>query len=166
MTAELTRTIEAILQSEGGIADVHDGKGETRFGQTPSWLETHGLPKPANADQAFANYALWMSRLKLDALCALDEWTGYLVTDMAVHFGEVTAIRTLQRALGVKDDGVIGPHTLARYQAVAGTRVFRQKLLAQKGRAYGDLLASTSVDRRQWARGWMNRLAQQIEGMP
>ena len=166
MTREIAQVIDAILDAEGGIKDVGDGKGETRFGQTPQWLETHGLPKPANRDQAFANYALWMSRLKLDALVTVNQFAGHVVTDMAVHFGESTAIKTLQRALGVTDDGVIGPHTLSKFQQVGSTRRFQQALLAQKGKAYGDLLASVTVDRRKWARGWMNRYAQQILDLP
>jgi lysozyme family protein len=166
VTPAVASVIDAILDSEGGIADVGDGKGVTRFGQTPQWLETHSLPIPSNRDQAFANYALWMNRLKLDAICAADQFAGLVVTDMAVHFGESTAIKTMQRALGVPDDGVIGVQTLARFSQVGATRRFYQMLLAQKGKAYGDLLASLTVDRRRWARGWMNRFAQQIQDLP
>lgn len=164
--SKIRHVIETILDAEGGIADVGDGKGVTRFGQTPQWLETHGFPAPTTREQAFENYARWMSRLKLDAVCAIDTFTGHVVTDMAVHFGESTAIKTMQRALGVKDDGVIGPQTLGRVQQVGATRKFQQAFLAQKGKAYGDLLASLTVDRRRWARGWMNRFAQQILDLP
>ena len=166
MTPAVSRVIDLILEDEGGIKDVGDGKGLTRFGQTPAWLEHHHLPPPDTREQAQHNYAVWMQRLRLSDLCERDEFAGWIVTDMAVNFGEGVGIKTLQRALLVNDDGIIGPVTLRRFQAVAGTRVFRLKLLAEKGRAYGNLLASQTVDRRQWARGWMNRLADQVESLP
>lgn len=166
MTPTIAAVIDKILEDEGGIADVGDGKGVTRFGQTPRWLADNDLPIPHTSEDAKHNYAVWMQRFRLSDLCERDAWSGWIVTDTAVHFGERTAIRMLQRALIVSVDGVIGPETLQRFHAVAGTRVFRLKFLAQKIRAYGDLLASDTVDRRQWARGWLNRYAEQVESLP
>lgn len=166
MTPAVGRVIDRLLDDEGGIKDVGDGKGVTRFGQTPAWLSQHALPVPLTRDDAQHNYDVWMSRLRFSDLIERDELVGWIVADMGVHFGEGVAIRTLQRVLKVGVDGVIGPKTLAAYVAVSGTRAFRQKFLAEKGRAYGALLASEVIDRRKWARGWMNRYAEQIEALP
>lgn len=166
MTPTVQRVVEKILDAEGGISDVGDGKGVTRFGQTPQWLTDNGLPKPETREDALHNYGVWMQRFKLSDLCEVDEWAGWIVADTATNFGERTAIKMLQRALAVIADGVIGRETLHRFTSVAGTRTFRTRLLASKGRAYGDLLASELPDRRKFARGWMNRLGEQIESLP
>jgi lysozyme family protein len=166
MTPAVSRVIAKILEDEGGIKDVGDGKGVTRFGQTPAWLTTHGLPIPETPEDAAHNYDVWMQRYRLSDLVERDEYFGWLVTDFAVHSTERQAIRLLQRAIVVPEDGVIGPVTVRRYQSVAGTRVARVKFFGAKLRYYGDLLASTSVDRRRWARGWMDRVADQLEALP
>lgn len=158
--------ITKILEDEGGIADVHDGKGVTRFGQTPQWLDDNGLVPPSSAADAAANYEAWMQRVGLTAICERDGFVGWIVTDMAVHSGLTQAVKTLQRALGVTDDGAMGPQTRQRFEAVAGQPMLARKLVAERVKFVGSLLASTSVDRRKWARGWMNRLARQIEAIP
>ena len=61
--------IDKILQREGGVADVGDGKGVTRFGQTPEWLETFGLEPPQTRADAAVNYHSWLDRTGLIGLC-------------------------------------------------------------------------------------------------
>ena len=162
-TAEV---IERILDDEGGIADVADGHGITRFGQTPIWLADHGLPPPHNRDVAHANYAIWMERTGLLELTQQDGYAGWVITDAAVHFGLSVAIKMLQRALNVSDDGKLGPMTRSRFMAVANHPVFHRKLIGHKAKAYGQVLGSEAVDRRRWSRGWMNRFAKQVEALP
>lgn len=164
MTPAMTSVIDRILEHEGGIADVGDGKGITRFGQTPQWLEDNGLTVPTTPEQAAANYEAWLTKTGIDAVIEANPIAGYFVADFAVHSGVGTAVKALQRALGVSADGSIGPITLA---AIANHRKgLAQRVLSQRTRFIGTLLASTSPDRRQWARGWCNRLADLIETLP
>lgn len=164
MTPAMTSVIDRILEHEGGIADVGDGKGITRFGQTPQWLDDNGFVPPANAADAAANYEAWLLKTGLAAVIEADPLAGYFVADFAVHSGVGAAVKSLQRALGVTADGSIGPVTLA---ALANHRKgLAQRVLSQRTRFIGTLLASTSPDRRQWARGWCNRLADLIETLP
>lgn len=158
--------ITKILEDEGGVADVGDGKGVTRFGQTAAWLSTWGLPVPTTKDDAAANYETWMVRTRLAELADLDAYVGWAVADFAVHSGVVPAVQAFQRAIGVKDDGVIGPKTMARFRDVAGSPLLARKVTAERVRFLGGLLASKAIDRREWARGWMNRVARQIEALP
>jgi lysozyme family protein len=165
VTPAVQATITRILAHEGGIADVGDGMGVTRFGQAPAWLEEWGLPIPADAREAALNYGEWMGRTGLADLCDVDDDLGYLVTDWAVHSGLRVAVQALQRLVGVSADGVIGPLTLAAVEAAHRRRLVRQVVGAQ-ARFFGALLASDTVDRRKWARGWLNRLADKIEAIP
>lgn len=157
----VSHVIDRILLHEGGITDLGDGKGVTRFGQTPGWLEDWGFVPPASAADAAANYAEWMSRVGLDRVCYRDEDLGYALTDWAVHSGHRIAIAALQQLLGVTRDGRIGPVTLAAIDD-APRRTLLQGLIAARIRFTGHLLADAIVDRRRWASGWLNRLADQV----
>lgn len=165
-TVGMHSAIARIIEDEGGIADVGDGKGVTRFGQTPAWLDANGLVPPSNAADAAANYEVWMTRFQFDQVCALDPFTGWMLADFAVHSGEQTAIKVFQRALGLADDGVLGPKTLGRFQLIAGSPVLARKFVAQRMRFIGQLLGSEKIDRRKWAHGWLNRLADHVEKLP
>ena len=164
-SANVLRIIERVLEHEGGIADVGDGQGLTRFGQTPAWLERWGYLPPVGPAEAMANYADWMRKLSLDAVADLDVEVGFLVTDWAVHAGHHAAIKGLQRALGVVTDGLIGPKTLAALED-APRRPLTRQVLAYRLREMGTILASSQPDRRKFARGWLNRMADQIERLP
>ena len=47
----------------------------------------------------------------------------FVVFDGAVNSGVVQSVRWLQRAVGAKSDGVIGPRTLEAVRALHGARV-------------------------------------------
>lgn len=157
--------IARILLDEGGAADLKDGKGHTFYGgQTKQWLDDNGFVPPSNAADAAANYATWFTRTGIAKIIARDGFIGWLVADACVNFGLSAGVKVLQRALAIKDDGVIGPQTVAAIPA--GNLIFARRLVAAKGRYYGDILASEQIDRRKFARGWMHRLGRQIEALP
>lgn len=166
MSAATTSVVALILNEERGIADLGDGKGLTIHGQTQEWLDEFGLPTPKNETDAAANYEVWLWQTRIAEVCEIDVGLGHFVADDALHSGLVQAIKDLQRALGGIDvDGIIGPETLG---AVARAKPLETgvMLLADRCQEFGDLLASTVVDRRKWSRGWHNRLARQILRLP
>jgi len=165
-TPAVQSVIDRILEDEGGIKDVGDGKGLTRFGQTPEWLEDNGFVPPSNAADAAVNYATWMARTRLTEICEIDPVAGYLVTDCAVIAGMTAAITQLQVAIGVPADGKLGPVTFARLREVAGYLKLWNRLIAQRFRHTCWLLSSTKIDRRKWAQGWGDRIADQLELLP
>lgn len=157
--------IQKILDDEGGIADVGDGKGVTAFGQTPDWIKDNGFPAPTSRDQAGQNYAQWMVKTRLLDVCQIDGFIGWVVTDMAVHFGLSTAVKVLQRSLGVTADGVIGPQTLNALDH-ANAHQFARTIVAAKGVEYGRVLSNPAKDNRPYAKGWLTRLGRQIQALP
>lgn len=81
--------------------------------------------------------------------------------DAAVHTSApgrpTTAIRMLQRALGVKDDGIIGPVTM---QAISNVHPYRLAM-----RFHGQRLDHLNNNPDQWARfgrGWAQRIAENL----
>ena len=81
----------------------------------------------------------------------------YAVFDAAVNSGPRQAILWLQRAVGVKDDGIIGPKTLAAVRAADPERLLR-RMLAQRLRFMTNLPNWGS-----FSRGWARRIADLME---
>lgn len=159
-TVILTR----VIAREGGIADVGDGSGLTRFGQTPAWLRTFGFAPPTTADEALANYQTWLVRTRLIGLCDAPDVLADAVIDWAVNAGHTTAIAALQRALGVHVDGILGPETQAAIER-ADRRRIGARVVAAKVRFRGVLIAGNPANYAKFARGWLTRDAEQIEAL-
>lgn len=155
--------VSRVLVREGGVADVGDGKGVTRYGQTAGWLAQFGLPEPANAMQAAANYLTWIVRTKLIVLCDVADDLCDCTIDFAVNAGHRVAIHELQAAMRLATDGVIGPETEAAIARADRPKVARL-VLAGRLRFYGSLLGS-DVSKQRFARGWLNRVAAQVEAL-
>lgn len=159
-----TVILERILAREGGIADIHDGAGLTRFGQTPNWLRTWGLRAPETAEQALANYREWLTRTKLIGLCDLPDALADVVIDFAVNAGHWPAIMALQHALRVKADGVLGPLTQTAIDTCRRRKVAAE-VLASKIRYHGELVTGNPIRFAQFAKGWAYRDAGQVAAL-
>jgi lysozyme family protein len=154
--------IRRIIEREGGVADVGDGKGVTRWGQTPGWLSDFNLPIPTNATEAAENYVEWLRITGLDAVIGpvADDAADFVI-DFGVHSGHVPAVKVLQRAVGVTADGKIGPVTRA---AVANADRFNLAIAIIAGtiRYQGDIITQNPQKYARWARGWGNRNAEKL----
>lgn len=154
--------IAAILTREGGVADVGDGKGVTRWGQTPGWLVQFNLPIPTNLTEAAENYRAWLGTTKLDRVIGdVADPLADAVIDWAVHAGHVSAIRGLQAALGVPVDGVMGDNTLGAV-ARMDRGVAARRVLASRLEQMGGLISSRPERHARYAKGWLNRIGEQI----
>jgi len=76
--------------------------------------------------------------------------------DMAVNSGVRPAIRTLQKAAGVNDDGVIGPITLQAIQSMHPAR-----FVARFNGHRLQFMSSLSTW-QSFGRGWANRIAKNL----
>jgi lysozyme family protein len=109
------RCIDRILAEEGGLSDhPADPGGLTNYGisqRTYPQLDIAGL----TLDDAKAIYRrdYWQPLHGGQLPSGLD----VLVLDCAINQGPVTAIKLLQRALRIRDDGIIGPETLSAAEA-------------------------------------------------
>lgn len=82
---------------------------------------------------------------------SMPERIGHLVFDCAVHHGVKTAIKLLQRALKVADDGEFGPITRGTLQA-SNTNETASLLMAQR-----TLYLITCGAWQTYKLGWMKR---------
>ncbi len=142
--------IEVVLRHEGGyVNDPADPGGETNFGISKRSFpkeDIKGMTKaraieiyrrhfwePSKADQV-------SPRLQL------------LYLDTAVNCGVVTAIRLLQLAAGIKDDGVFGPKTAEAAAKVTLHQYADQRL------AYYARIITRNPRLAKFHKGWTRRV--------
>lgn len=160
--------IDAILVREAGFVDHPDDKGgATNFGITQATLAAHrgrGVTvedvRGLTEQEARAIYLHRYITAPGFGLVTDDTLRATLV-DYGVHSGPAAAVKALQRALGVKVDGVLGPVTLVAANQRDGRRL-ALSVLAGRLRHIGRIITD-SPSQAVFAAGWMNRVADQVE---
>ena len=147
--------IERVLVHEGGyVNDPRDPGQETRWGiskRAYPHLDIRNLTRAQAIDIYRRDF--WQ-RVRGDEL---PREFAFQALDAAVNHGIGNAVRWMQRAAGVADDGVIGPVTLAAVQrAQPADLVLRFN--AERLRFYAKL---TTFD--AFGRGWVNRVAGNLD---
>ncbi len=123
------QTFDRLILNEGGYVNRPDDPGgETHWGITWPCLREAialGLVEPQTTiatltrEQARVIYeALFWERARMEEL---DPALAFQVFDAAVNHSIETAVRLMQRAAGVADDGHIGPVTIAAVKAKSVT---------------------------------------------
>lgn len=154
-----TTAFEKLLGHEGGYSDHKDDPGgKTRYGITEAVAREVGYrgdmrELPLDLAQRIYKNRYW------DAVQAehLPADVRYAVFDAAVNSGVAQAAKWLQRACGVKDDGVIGPQTIRAANALHPEGL-KRKMLAQRLR-----FMATLANWPAFGRGWANRIADLLE---
>ncbi len=155
------RIVEAILQAEGGVADVGDGQGVTRWGLTVDFLTSWGFETPKSREDAAQCYRTWMAITRLDELTGINEPLAGLVIDSAVNEGLSYAVRTLQAAVGAGQDGVIGGQTLSAITHADSKRV-SYRILGARLKHYVQLAQGDPNRNLKYLGGWTARLFDQF----
>lgn len=158
MKSNFTTSLAAVLVHEGGyVNDPRDPGGATNKGVTQhvydDWRRSRGIdPRSVRSLEQSEVEAIYR-KLYWDAVRGDDLPSGvdYCVFDFAVNSGPVRAARYLQRAVGVADDGKIGPMTLAAVKAKPACEVI-SAITAARLAFLGQL---PSFDR--FGRGWTTR---------
>ena len=147
--SDFDRAFDLLMESEGGYSDDPlDPGGETNFG-----ISKRAYPKE---DVRF----LTLERAK--EIYRLDYWDAIraddlpypinvLIFDAAVNQGKKAAVRMLQEALKIKQDGVIGQQTIKA--AVAVSDAVCTDYLSIRAVRYAN-----TANFGRFGRGWMRRL--------
>lgn len=153
------QAFDILLKHEGGFVDHPDDPGgATRFGITEAVAREVGYRGdmrglPLDLAKRIYRERYW------DAVRAeqLPAQVRYVVFDAAVNSGVGQAARWLQRAVGVRDDGVIGPQTLAAV-AQHNPEALTRRFLSQRLRFMSGL-----ANWPAFGRGWARRIADLLE---
>ena len=159
------QAFERVIGHEGGLSLSPKDRGNWTTGRigegelkgTKYGIAAHAYPHLDIAnltlDDARAIYRRdYWNKVRADELGPL----AFDVFDAAVNHGPTMAAMFLQRALGVKDDGIIGPKTLAAAKAADPWEV-RAKFNANRLAFYADLSTWPS-----FGRGWVRRIASNL----
>ena len=147
--------LKATLRYEGGkVDDPRDPGGRTAFGVTQNtynaWRTKHGLSQKdvfqiADSEVAAIYRQEYWDKIRGDDL---PDGLDFAVFDFAVNSGVSRASKYLQSMVGVTQDGVIGPKTVAAAKAYLGVRLTDMRLGFLKG------LPTWGT----FGRGWANRI--------
>lgn len=145
---------ERLMGFEGGyVNDVRDAGGETRFGISRRAFPGVDIARLTREAAAAIYRDEYWSKVQADKL---PPGLRYAVFDAAVHAGPAQAVRWLQRALEVFEDGRIGTQTMlaALQSPVERTRA---RLLGYRLEAATGLASWPA-----FSRGWSRRIAAQL----
>ncbi|MDZ7789743.1 MAG: glycosyl hydrolase 108 family protein [Xanthomonadales bacterium] len=166
----IDRFIDRLLVREGGYVDhPADRGGPTNYGITQGTLtDWRGEPVGAaevqdlTAEEARGIYRdRYWTGPGFDRLVDLPPLITEFLFDTGVHSGPRTAIRMLQRAAGVTDDGLLGPVTRAAVSRTTPRRL-AARLITHRGVFLGELIGRDPTQ-EAFRDGWANRLAEFIE---
>lgn len=142
------KAVEFVLKHEGGLVDdPRDPGGLTNFGisrRAYPDADIRGMTRKQAVEIYHRDYWLPVSGDSLPEPVAL------ILFDMAVNMGRDRAVRVLQRACKVKEDGRLGPQTIAA--CVAQRDGLPLALTRERILAYAET-ANFNIYRR----GWVNR---------
>lgn len=155
--------ITGVLEREGGYVDHPlDKGGPTNRGITigtlSSWRNEKATPediKELSEEEAREIYTnKYWAGPGIDRL-GLPEWAVEAVFDSAVLHGPYGTVRMLQRAAGVKADGVIGPKTIWAVQSLT-PKVLTLRFIKERI-VYLGAIVERSPGQAVFLKGWLNR---------
>jgi len=148
---------EKLINHEGGyVSDSRDPGGETKFGISKRAYPQVDIKNLTLADAKAIYKRDYWDRAQCDQL---PSQLSYLVFDAAVNSGIGQSIRFLQRAVGVADDGSIGPITLSAIK-----RLDAESLCARfLGQRLEFMTKLSTFD--VFGKGWARRVADQLKGL-
>ncbi|PWE16322.1 hypothetical protein DDZ18_12925 [Marinicauda salina] len=158
--------LDHVLEWEGGFVDHPDDPGgATNMGITlrtlADWRGGDASVSDVRALTRDEAAAIYRARYWDAAHCgAMPAPIGFLTFDGAVNHGVGRAVKLLQRAVGVPDDGLVGPVTLGAANAADPGRIVEET--AARRMAFYAGLSSFDTFGLGWSRRLMSALARAV----
>jgi lysozyme family protein len=161
------RALKFVLKSEGGFVNhPHDKGGKTMKGILQRVYDKYRDDKQEDrrcvreiTDEEVED--IYYNEYWVPGKCYKFPWPLYAVHfDGCVNSGVGQASKWLQRAVGTKADGAIGPKTIMAYEAKVeeiGVDAIVQNILEQRDGFY-KLLVYKDPTQKSFINGWLNRL--------
>ena len=163
--------LNEILAREGSAYTDHpsDRGGPTRWGITLATLTDHrdGTVTADDVKNLTEAEARTIYRKRYISAPGFDEIESMelraALVDFGVNSGPAAAVRALQRVLGLKVDGILGPMTREAANSSNG-RSLAVRVHCNRMRFLGRLITDFP-SQAVFAAGWLNRVASQIESL-
>lgn len=160
------KTTDWLLVHEGGYVNhPKDPGGATNFGVIQRTYDAYRqrMGKPKQSVRHIAKEEVWdiYKSQYWDAIHGdlLPDGLDYAVYDFAVNSGPKRAVQFLQRLLHVKDDGIVGNHTLA---AIRGHNNIQQLIIDLCNRRWEWMKTLRTFS--TFGRGWTRRVMGDVIG--
>lgn len=164
----LDDVLNETIKLEGGfVNDPADRGGATKFGI--SWnnnrdkLRALGYNSPGDVRHLTVDDAkvIYKDKYFLNpGFDALPQEVQPLVFDYGVHSGPTTAIKKLQKIVGVEQDGRLGPATLNKVYAYVekhSAEKLSQEILKERERHLKKIVEK-DPSQKKFLKGWLNRI--------
>lgn len=150
------------------VDDPVDPGGRTNAGITQrswdAWVKENATATPKDVFnltegeiKVFYLFSYWKPIRGLDIE---SQAVANFLFSMAVLQGKRAAVRRMQRVLGVKADGVIGPKTIAAINAFDPVALVRR--FADANREFFQTIISRKPALQKFAQGWENRVRDHV----
>ena len=159
MKSNYDKCLKTILHHEGGYVNhPKDPGGETNLGVTKRVYQEHGGTKDMKdllvEDVAPIYKKGYWDRMKGDDLPSGVDWACF---DWAVNSGSKRPSKALQRSVGAKADGAIGPQTLGMVEAKDPKEVVKD--MHNQRQAFYERLKTFKT----FGKGWTRRNKETLE---
>lgn len=163
MDSNFEKSLQLILKFEGGyVNDPNDHGGATNKGVTQTVYDEYrkSLNKSSQSVKDITDEEvkdLYYKKYWIVAMCdklPLDVDTVHF--DMAVNAGPKQAAKLLQRSVGVADDGVIGPETLAKIILIKDLKTLVKQYINKRIEFYIDIVVK-DTSQIKFLKGWILR---------
>ena len=158
MTENFDHSLDLVLKSEGGfVNNPKDPGGMTNLGVTATtWSNFKGrntnekeMRSLTRDDVAPLYEKKYWNACKCDDL---PSGIDYLVFDFAVNSGPGRSIKILQKALGIPEDGAIGPVTIQTIDVMDKTELINR--FSNEKKQFYESLSTFAT----FGKGWLNRV--------
>ena len=160
--ADAEKMVPFLRKWEGGyVNDKDDAGGCTMAGITIGTYRKYYGSKKTCTDLKFITQKEWLhifkkgywDKMKADDI--INQSIAQLCVDMCWGSGPITSIKKIQRTLGLKDDGIVGPKTLAALNADPHKEVF-DKLWQMRYEWFHQI--AQKGNNKKFLKGWLRRL--------
>ncbi len=165
MNDDFEKSFLKVIELEGGFA-LHQNQTESQVTYAgiyrkahPKWEGWEYIDKKETPPTSLVRTFYYEKFYK--PFNELDPQIAYLLFEATVNMGN-TAIKLAQRALGLVDDGTIGPKTKNALLECNKDR-FAFSFTIAKIAYYNNLAAKEQY--RPYLRGWINRALKSVEGL-
>jgi len=151
--ADFVAAVKLVLIDEGGYSnDPEDPGGETKYGIDKRTHPSLDIKNLTQSDAIDIYYKEWWQFYRLDLFPGA---IGSKMLNVGVNTGMKQAVLFLQRAVGVNDDGVIGPVTRGAVNK-ADIGVTLESVREQQKQFYRNLVAA-KPRLSKFLNGWLAR---------
>ena len=147
--------IKKTLINEGGYTDtIGDPGGATKYGVTQSDLPGVSIADITYEEQAAEYYQEHYWKPLYNEITSQE--VADKLFDLGVLFGIGEAVKILQQTLGIKDDGIFGPVTLADTNGADVPSLLQSYKTRMVSRALE--IVTANPNERKFVTGWIRRI--------